>query len=567
MASCPRCGADVTERSHCDQCGAAAPTMPMNDRDSSDFPYATPAAAPMPPGSSRLLPRGTQLGPYEVGDLIGEGGMSAVYAAHDASLDRDVALKVLHPNLVGDTGIRRRFLREGLITRGWSHRNIVSMFDTITEHDIHALVMERVTAPTLRSVLDSWRGGLPPRELGQIAVGVLAGLQAAHDQGVVHRDLKPGNVLIEHRPSGLVPRIIDFGIARVLEGTTYTLTGAVMGTCRYMSPEQVRGEVVDHRSDLYTFGVLLYELATGAAPFVDPQPYALMMAHTTREPAPPRQSRPGLHPAIEATILECLRKDPETRPHDAGMLLERLTRELHVDRPRVEPPTGAIGNRHDLVRIDPGSFQMGPDRRSIALDAFSIDRHPVTNGQFHAFLTATGYRPQRADRFVAHWPNLGGPRSEQRDHPVVFVSWDDAVAYAGWMGLRLPTEAEWEKASRGTDGRRYPWGRQTPTARLAWFGQRSGTARVGDRPDGASSYGVQDLAGNVWEWCADRDDPDFYAAGPAANPRRPVTEPGEPAVVRGGAWMFDDPRALRTYTRASHPTDIRLDTVGFRCVG
>ncbi len=500
-------------------------------------------------------------------ELIGEGGMSAVYAATDHSLGREVALKVLHPNLVGDVGIRRRFLREGLITRGWSHPNIVAMYDTVTEADVHALVMEKVSAPTLREVLESWQGGLPPRELGQIAVGTLEGLAAAHDKGVVHRDLKPGNVLVEHHATRLVPRIIDFGIARVLEGTTYTLTGAVMGTCRYMSPEQVRGEPVDHRSDLYTFGILLYELATGTAPFVDDQPYALMMAHTTRDPAPPRTLRPGLHPVIEHTILECLRKDPMARPLDARVLIDRLRDELAVDQSPRDPPIGSVGNRHDLVRIDAGPFQLGPDRRRVTLDAFSIDRHPVTNAQFHRFIAATGYRPRKADRFVAHWPSLDGPRGDQRDHPVVFVSWADANAYAGWMGLRLPTEAEWEKAARGTDGRRYPWGRQTPTKARAWYGQRTGTAPIGGRPQGASVFGVHDLAGNVWEWCADRDDEEFYASGPATNPRRPLAEESQSAVVRGGAWMFDDPKALRTFTRASRPAHVRLDTVGFRCAG
>jgi len=313
---------------------------------------------PSPPVGGRLLREGTRLGRYVIEDLIGEGGMSAVYAAIDQSLSREVALKVLHPNLVGDEGIRRRFLREGLITRGWTHPNVVQTYDTVTAGEVHALVMERVVAPTLREVLESWRGGLPPRELGQIAVGILEGLAAAHDHGVVHRDLKPGNVLVEQHATRLVPRIIDFGIARVLEGTTYTLTGAVMGTCRYMSPEQVRGEVVDHRSDLYTFGVLLYEMATGVAPFVDAQPWALMMAHTTRAPAPPRERRPGLHPALEATILECLRKSPSERPPDARTLVDRLQTELRVDQPPRPPPSGHIGNRHDLVRIDAGSFQM-----------------------------------------------------------------------------------------------------------------------------------------------------------------------------------------------------------------
>lgn len=519
------------------------------------------------PAVSRLLPRGYRLGPYVIGALIGEGGMSAVYGAQDDALDRPVAIKVLHPNLVGDRGIRRRFVREGQITRGWVHPNVVPVLDTVSRDGVIALVMERVDAPTLADFLTRWQGGLPLRELGQLAVGILAGLAAAHEHGVVHRDLKPGNVLVVERQGRLVPRIIDFGIARVLEGTTYTLTGAIMGTCRYMSPEQVRGEPVDRASDLYTFGILLYELITGVPPFDDPQPYALMMAHTNREPPAPSAQRPGLPPELEEVILACLEKEPAARPGSAAILRDRLAEVLGVGLPEPEPRVGPFPNHHQLIEVAGGPFLMGPQRREIYLDAFSLDRHPVTNRQFYAFLEATGYTPGDPSRFVAHWPDRRRPSDGQLDHPVVYVSLADALAYAGWLGLRLPTEAEWEKAARGTDGRRYPWGRDTPTLSRAWFGQRQGTAPIGGRPEGASPWGHEDLVGNVWEWCADLDEPRFYASGPTTNPRRPVAGAEGPVVVRGGAWLFDDPRALRTWTRASHPAGVRLDTLGFRCAG
>ena len=566
MVTCSRCDAQYAlDHSRCPYCQAVAPTVEVPD------PAGPPSTGRPAPALGRLLPRGVRLGPYVIGELVGEGGMSAVYAATDTALDRPVAVKVLHPNLVGDPGIRRRFLREGQITRGWSHPNVVPVLDTVVEGDVIALVMERVEAPTLAEVLQRWQGGLPIAELGALAVGILAGLGAAHDHGVVHRDLKPGNVLVQTIDGRLVPRIIDFGIARVLEGTTYTLTGAVLGTCRYMSPEQVRGEAVDRRSDLYTFGILLYELATGSPPFADEQPYALMMAHTTKRPPPPRSVRSGLPEVVAEVIEACLQKDPEERPASATEIAAELEAVLGIGQPPPALPRGRRPNDHDLVQIDAGTFRMGVERREVHLDAFCIDRLPVTNRQFHAFLRATGYRPQRSARFVAHWPDPTGPAPSQLDHPVVYVSFHDAVAYAGWLGLRLPTEAEWEKAARGVDGRRYPWGRTTPSLEHAWFGQRTGTSPVGGRTRGASPYGVEDLAGNVWEWCLDLDDPAFYTQGPTTNPRRPWTpEAGgdrDPVVVRGGAWLFDDPRALRTWTRASHRVEARLDTVGFRCAG
>ena len=540
----------------CTACGAAAPTVEL-----------PPEGAPAPVAAKlrRHLAPGVRLGAYEIRDLIGEGGMSAVYGAYDTVLDRPVAVKVLHPNLMGDAGIRRRFLLEGRITRGWAHANVVPVLDTVHQDDVIGLVMERVDAPTLAELLAQWREGLPPRELGQVAVGVLAGLQAAHDRGVVHRDLKPGNVLVPSVNGRLVPRVIDFGIARVLEGTTYTLTGAVVGTCRYMSPEQVRGDGVDARSDLYAAGILLYEIATGHPPFSDEQPFALMMAHTSRSPVAPTELRPGLHPRVEQIIMACLAKRPEDRPASARHVSMEIADALDVEGAARTPVAGTGPNGHELVLVPEGDFLMGPGRRTVYLDAFALDRFPVTNGQFHHFLRATGYRPEDPIRFLGHWPSASAPSPSQRDLPVVNVCFADARAYAGWLGLRLPTEAEWEKAARGTDGRRYPWGRDTPTPDHAWFGKRRGPGRVGERPAGASPFGVQDCAGNVWEWCAEVDVPGFYAHGPASNPRRPFRGDEQPLVVRGGAWMFDDPKALRTWSRASQPPGARLDTLGFRC--
>jgi serine/threonine-protein kinase len=147
-----------------------------------------PVTRVAPPSGSapRLLIPGSMLGPYELGARIGEGGMSAVYAATDRALDRPVAVKVLHPNLQGDDGIRRRFVREGRIARGWAHPNVVPVLDTVVDGEVVALVMERVDAPTLARVLEQWRDGLPLRELAEVADGLLAGLEAAHGRGIVH---------------------------------------------------------------------------------------------------------------------------------------------------------------------------------------------------------------------------------------------------------------------------------------------------------------------------------------------------------------------------------------------
>lgn len=530
-------------------------------------PRTATVAPPAPAAGWRLLGPGVAVGGYVLERRIGEGGMSAVYLATDAALGRRVALKVLQPNLVGDAGMRRRFLREGRIARGLSHPNVVPVFDVVAEGDLVALVMEYVDARTLAEFVSAWRGAVPLEVAAEVADGILAGLEAAHELGVVHRDLKPGNVLVEERAGHLVARIIDFGIARVLEGTTYTLSGAVLGTCRYMSPEQAKSRPVDPRADLYAFGVVLFEMLTGRPPFVDPQPFALMMAHATQPPPAPTSLRPDLPAAVEAVILRCLAKEPAERPPSATALRGELRDAIPwaAAAPR-RVLTGPRPNGHVLCEVPAGPFAMGPERRTVWLDAFGIDRWPVTNRQYHAFVKTTGYRPDDPTLFLKHWPSVaGGPSAAQADQPVVYVSHGDALAYASWLGLRLPTEAEWEKAVRGTDGRRYPWGAEAPTAERAWFGSRKGPAAVGQRPAGASPFGVQDAVGQVWEWTADEDDPTFLREGPTTNPRRPVGPKAVSAAVRGGAWMFDDPKALRTTARTAFPVGSRMDGVGFRC--
>jgi len=219
-----------------------------------------------------------------------------------------------------------------------------------------------------------------------------------------------------------------------------------------------------------------------------------------------------------------------------------------------------------MVLVPAGPFPMGPDRREVRLDAFYIDRLPVTNAEFHAFVTLTGYRPGDHDaaRFLNHARGKLPAALEQ--HPVVYVSWDDARAYAAWAGKRLPTEAEWEKAARGIDGRKYPWGRAEPGPTRANYGRnRGGTTPVGTYPEGASPCGALDLAGNVWEWCEDYDDPAFYADGPTYNPRNTRRPERKPLLVmRGGSWMYG-PRSLRTFSRTGFEAHYRFASGGFRC--
>jgi serine/threonine-protein kinase len=582
LTECPACDESLPPRARfCPGCGRSLESFSEPTHTATD---ANPRPGPaLPP---RLIPPGTQISPrYRVDGVIGEGAMGVVYRGTDSEQDRVVAIKALHASLMGDRDIRRRFTREAQLMLTWKHRNVVRVHDLIEHEDLLAFVMEYVAGPTLEDHAQRWGGKLPFDDLRHIFDGVLEAMAEAHSMGIVHRDLKPQNILLRLDEDGVHPKIADFGIAKILEGTTYTMTGAMLGTCRYMSPEQVQApQTVDHRSDIYSLGVTLYRCLTGRCPF-EGNHFALMMAHVEQAPEPPSFYRPDLPPALEAVAMQALSKKREERPQSCAELRAALEQALadvtpaRVERESDLPRTIVEDDGNEMVLIPGGPFQMGAHRRTVMLDRFYMARHPVTNRQFLAFVAATGYRPSdpEAGRFLHHLRGLRCP-PELIDHPVVFVSWLDARAYCRWAARRLPSEAEWEKAARGTDGHKFPWGRDEPTAELANFGQTrargypvagswaggdGGTAPIGSFPRGASPFGMLGMAGNVFEWCEDVDDTTFYLHGPDRNPRNTIQPGDSPCVIRGGSWRYDA-RSLRSYARSSFPPTFRLDTVGFR---
>jgi serine/threonine-protein kinase len=327
------------------------------------------------------------------------------------------------------------------------------------------------------------------------------------------------------------------------------------------------------RSDIYSLGVTLYQMCAGKVPFDSSNHFAVMMAHVNEKPRSPSEHRPDLPHALDRLILDALAKDPAARPASCKVFRLRLLEALSPLVPRAEHKPASLpplvkSNRGDEVLIPAGTFLMGQARRTIHLDAFYIDKLPVTNRDFALFVEVTGYRPSDpgADRFLSQMRAGKIPKGMDA-HPVVYVSWIDARAFAAWAGKRLPSEAEWEKAARGTDGRKYPWGRSEPgltRARANYGNKDGGTAPVGSYPDGASPFGVLDMAGNTWEWCEDCDDPAFYEDAPSNNPCNRHIPEGALFVMRGGSYMYGA-RSLRTYSRTSFAAHYRFAGGGFRC--
>jgi len=249
--------------------------------------------------------------------------MAEVYLAHDQLLDRPVALKVLYPELSVDRNFVERFRREAQAAAGLNHPNIVSIYDWGEEDGHYFIVMELVDGRTLSSLLKTESTLLADRaaDIGAAMAGALA---FAHKNGVIHRDVKPGNVLIDG--AGNV-KVADFGIARAANSTeNLTQTGAVMGTATYFSPEQAQGWGVDARSDIYSLGIVLFEMVCGRAPFAADNPVAVATKHVSEAPARPRDLNPDLPAAFEAIILSCLAKDPDDRYATAEDLRADLLR-------------------------------------------------------------------------------------------------------------------------------------------------------------------------------------------------------------------------------------------------
>ncbi len=338
-------------------------------------------------------------GRYRLTSPIASGGMAQVWRADDVLLDRAVAAKILHPHLGSDEGFVTRFRREAVAAASLAHPSIVAIYDTISENGLEAIVMELIEGRTLRTLLDE-QGALPAADVAHYGSRIAAALDVAHRAGIVHRDIKPANIMVCDDRRVLVT---DFGIAKAVDDIDLTQTGTLLGTAKYLAPEQVTGAPIDPRSDLYALGVVLFEALTGQVPFKANTDAATALARLQQDPPRVRSLRPNVAPGLEAIVDRLMAREPAHRFPRAQAVADALLGLGPAGSSPLTAPTGPVGPPTD------------PPTPPLSGGSSPIDAgpHPSVppNGGFRPSTTGpntSGLPPSTTGPVVPSGPTTGG---------------------------------------------------------------------------------------------------------------------------------------------------------------
>jgi eukaryotic-like serine/threonine-protein kinase len=532
------------------------------------------------------------IGKYELLDFLG-GGMSHVYRARDTVIERLVVVKILTDEASADPESKARFLHEAKIAGGIQHDNIVSVFDYGDHGGRPYIVMEYLEGEDLRGAIREGHTGSLANRL-RIAASIAAALEYVHGRGIIHRDIKPENVHIDK--NGKV-KLMDFGIAKTAN-LSLTRTGMAMGTPYYMAPEQVAGRATTPLIDIYAFGMLFYELLTGVRGIQGDTMEQLFYQIMNQPLDPAALENAGAPPAVRDLILRCAAKAAEQRPQSLREVIEVLrratpsagnaasgvtTRTLvstsaapaalptqpprkpFAGRPVVLIFVGVIGVLAiaaaiylwayrveaipGMIYYPGGAFPFGPNKTPVNLGPFYIDETEVSNADFAEFCRATGCAAP-----------TGAP-----DLPVVRVTIAQARAYAQWKGRRLPTAQEWERAARGVDAMRYPWGNEDDPKRANLLDNPTLVNHALMPVRSFAKLPEYQMAGNAWEMIDTPVTPSDAAVAMFATLLTPAPTREERWIqIRGGSYNTPLPAAV-TYEYSPIPERFSGPDIGFRC--
>ena len=524
------------------------------------------------------------LGRYEIEDPLGSGAYADVYKALDTALERTVALKVLKPALMADEEAFARFLKEARTLANLMHPHIAWVWDLGQADGRYFLAMRYVDGPSLDKLI-AQEGCVGWKKAWAITEQVASALSFAHGRGLVHRDVKPQNIIVSPGEGAV---LTDFGLVKAMEASGLsTRSGAIIGTPQYIPPEVWKGQSSGPAADQYALACVLVEMLTGQRLFDAPTPPAVMLKHfqPTDLPAQWPQETPeeistilqkalAQEPTERYASIEDFVKAPASLSHQQARrkAMEEEARQAAEEKARREAQEHQRRQAKEMERkaeeerkrqaeelarrmrenpaqvewvdIPAGGFLYGENKLNKDIpQPYLISKYPITNAQYKRFLDANPAHP--APR---HWDSSTRIYDKGEDnHPVVNVSWNEAQAFCKWAGCRLPTEAEWEKAARGTDGHTYPWGEDWKDGKYCNSAEAKidHTTPVNQFPEGVSPYGSWDMSGNVREWTSS-----------------PHESGGH--VMRGGS-RHNKAQDVRVAKRYRCIPDLGDDTFGFRC--